>query len=133
MIISLWALPDGIIGKQLASAATRQSTITGPSCAIIASLWTLAYVGFDGKGGNAPDTILSMMLIYIVPPTLISIAIAAVMWRFPLDEAKQRELRRILEERSAAGTAIGHRIGHAIEDEPELPAAAEAVAAKPAE
>ena len=105
----------------------------GYSCAIIASLWTLAYVGFDGKGGNAPDTILSMMLIYIVPPTLISIAIAAVMWRFPLDEAKQRELRRILEERSAAGTAIGHRIGHAIEDEPELPAAAEAVAAKPAE
>ena len=35
-IISVCAAPDGIIGKQLASLATRQSTITGPSCASIA-------------------------------------------------------------------------------------------------
>jgi Na+/melibiose symporter-like transporter len=43
-----------------------------------------------------------MMLLYVVPPTLISLGIAIVMWRFPLDEAKQRELRRIIEERAAA-------------------------------
>lgn len=105
----------------------------GYSCAIIASLWTLAYIGFDGKGGNAPDTVFSMMLLYVVPPTLISIVIAAVMWRFPLDEARQRELRRILEERSAAGTAIGARVGHTLETEEDLPADANAPAAKPAE
>ena len=34
--MSVCAAPDGIIGKQLASFDTRQSTITGPSCAIIA-------------------------------------------------------------------------------------------------
>jgi hypothetical protein len=45
------------------------------------------------------------------------------MWYFPLDEAKQKELRRIIEERSAAGTAIGARVGHAIEDEVDLPTA----------
>src|SRR5437868_3159586 len=33
--ISLCALPDGIIGKQLASAATRQSKNTGPLVSII--------------------------------------------------------------------------------------------------
>ena len=42
------------------------------------------------------------MLLYVVPPTLISLGIALVMWRFPLDEEKQRELRSIIESRAAA-------------------------------
>lgn len=104
----------------------------GYSCAIIASLWTLAAIGFDGKGNNTPETVTSMMIMYIVPPTIISLIIAAVMWRFPLGEAKQRELRRIIEERTAAGTVIGARIGHTLEDEPDLPVEAAAVP-KPAE
>ncbi|MFM9865403.1 MAG: MFS transporter [Micropepsaceae bacterium] len=96
----------------------------GYSCAIIAALWTLAAIGFDGKGNNAPETVASMMMMYIIPPTIISLIIGAVMWRFPLDEAKQRELRRIIEERTAAGTAIGARVGHTMENEPDLPVAA---------
>ena len=103
----------------------------GYSCAIIAALWTLAAIGFNGKGDNTADTVTSMMMMYIIPPTIISLIIAAVMWRFPLNEAKQRELRRIIEERSAAGTVIGARIGHTLEDEPELPD--EASVPKPAE
>ena len=75
----------------------------------------LGYIGFDGKGNNLPDTIMAMMLLYVLPPTLISVLIAAVMWRFPLDETKQRELRRIIEER-AAGAAIGMGTGHSLED-----------------
>lgn len=74
----------------------------GYSCAIFFSYAVLAWIGFDGKGNNSPETISSMMLLYVVPPTLISLGIAVVMWRFPLDEAKQRELRRIIEERAAA-------------------------------
>ena len=89
-------------------------------------------IGFDGKGNNAPDTVTSMMMMYIIPPTIISLIIAAVMWRFPLDEAKQRELRRIIEERTAAGTALGAGVGHRLEDEPELLDETRA-AAKPAE
>jgi Na+/melibiose symporter-like transporter len=80
---------------------------------------------------NSPEVISSLMLIYIVPPTIISILIAVVMWRFPLDEVKQRELRRIIEERSAAGTAIGARVGHTLEVEEDLPKPERA--AKPAE
>lgn len=93
----------------------------GYSGAIIASLWTLAYIGFDGRGNNSPETVFSMMLLYILPPTIISVLIAVVMWRFPLNEAKQRELRRIIEERTAAGTILGERVGHALEDEEDVP------------
>jgi Na+/melibiose symporter-like transporter len=74
----------------------------GYSCAIFFSYAVLAWIGFDGKGNNSAETISSMMLLYVVPPTLISLGIALVMWRFPLDETKQRELRRIIEERAAA-------------------------------
>jgi len=103
----------------------------GYSCAIIASLWTLAAIGFDGRGNNSPETVASMMMMYIIPPTIISLIIGAVMWRFPLNETKQRELRRIIEERTAVGAAIGDRVGHTLEDEPVLPVAA--AVAKPAE
>ncbi len=103
----------------------------GYSVAIGFTFWTLAYIGFQEKAANTPDVVNAMMLLYILPPTLVSALVAFVMWRFPLDEAKQRELRRIIEERTAVGTAIGARLGHTLEDEPELPAAAPV--AKPAE
>lgn len=103
----------------------------GYSGAIVVAGFALAYIGFNGKAVNPPEVISSLMLIYIVPPMIISILIAVVMWRFPLDETKQRELRRLIEERSAAGTAIGARVGHTLEDEPELPPVAPAP--KPAE
>lgn len=74
----------------------------GYSCAIVFSYSLLAYIGFNGKGQNAPETISAMMLLYVVPPTLISLGIAWVMWRFPLDESKQKELRDIIESRAAS-------------------------------
>lgn len=72
----------------------------GYSCAIFLSLGMLAYIGFDGKGNNSPEVIMSLMVLYVVPPTIISLVIAAVMWRFPLDESKQRELRRVIDARA---------------------------------
>ena len=74
----------------------------GTSCAIFASYAFLAYIGFDGKGNNSPEVISSMMLMYVVPPTLISLGIGAVMWGFPLNEERQRELRQIIEARASA-------------------------------
>ena len=79
----------------------------GYSCAIFLSYAMLSFIGFDGKGQNAPETIDSMMLLYVVPPTLISLGIALVMWRFPLNEEKQKELRRIIEARAATQAAEG--------------------------
>ena len=76
-----------------------------------------------------PEVVTAMMWLYILPPTIISALVALVMWRFPLDETKQRELRRIIEERSVPGTAIGARLGHTMEIELDAPASA----VKPAE
>jgi hypothetical protein len=59
--------------------------------------------------------------------------VAVVMWRFPLDEAKQRELRRIIDERTAAGTIIGERIGHPLESDADIPDEPGLPTAKPAE
>jgi Na+/melibiose symporter-like transporter len=74
----------------------------GYSCAIFLSYALLAYVGFSGKGNNSPEAVTSMMFMYVVPPTLISLGIGWVMWHFPIDENRQRELRDIIEGRAKA-------------------------------
>jgi Na+/melibiose symporter-like transporter len=102
----------------------------GYSSAIVFSFEFLEWIGFQEKGVNSDATVLQMMMFYIIPATIVNFMVTAVMWRFPLDEAKQSEFRRIIEERSVAGTAIGARVGLTLEDELELPAAA---APKPAE
>jgi len=103
----------------------------GYSAAIFFAFGTLALIGFQQNVVNPPEVVNAMMLLYVVPPTIVSAAVAAVMWRFPLDETKQRELRRIIEERSAAGTVIGEKLGHTLEAEEDVPVAAAVV--KPAE
>jgi Na+/melibiose symporter-like transporter len=105
----------------------------GYSIAIGVTFWTLALIGFEPKAPNTPEAVNAMMLLYILPPTIVSILVAAVMWRFPLDEAKQRELRRIIDERTAAGTIIGERVGHPLESADEIPDGSGLPAAKPAE
>lgn len=105
----------------------------GYSIAIGFTFWTLAAIGFHEKVANPPDVVNAMMLLYIVPPTLVSFLVALVMWRFPLGEEKQRELRRIIEERAAAGTAIGAKVGLTLEAEQEVEDAPGAAVPKPAE
>src|SRR5690606_41076497 len=48
-IISLCAFPDGIIGKQLASVATRQSNRTGLSTAIISLMQSSSSSGLSQR------------------------------------------------------------------------------------
>jgi Na+/melibiose symporter-like transporter len=83
----------------------------GYTAAIFATFGVLALIGFQEKAVNAPIVVDQMMMTYIIPPSLISLIVAIVMWRFPLDEAKQKELRRVIEERGIAGSAIGARTG----------------------
>ena len=73
--------------------------------------WSLAAIGFDAQGNNTPEAVQGLELLYIVPPALINLFIGLAMFRFPLDEAKQRENRRIIEERQVAATAIGSATG----------------------
>lgn len=109
----------------------------GYSLAIGLTFWTLALIGFQPTAPNTPEAISAMMWLYILPPTIVSALIAVVMWRFPLGEERQRELRAIIEARAAAGTVIGAKVAHTLETEEEEPetvvAPAVPVAAKPAE
>jgi len=91
----------------------------GYSVAIFMAFGTLSLIGFVQSADNPPGVVMSMMLLYVIPPSLVSLVVAIVMWRFPLDETKQRELRAIIEERTAAGTAIGAGVGHTLEEEEE--------------
>jgi Na+/melibiose symporter-like transporter len=90
----------------------------GYSCAIFTSYAVLAYIGFSGKGSNSPEAVSSMMLMYVVPPTIISLGIGWVMWHFPIDETRQRELRSIIESRAAV--AKEPEVA-AVEDRPATP------------
>ena len=83
----------------------------GYTAAIAVSFGVLEFIGFKEKVANAPEVIDQMMMMYIIPPTLIALVVGLVMWRFPLDEKAQKELRRVIEERTAAGAAIGARTG----------------------
>lgn len=57
----------------------------------------LDLAGFSAGGGNDPSALLSLALLYGLVPVVFKIAAIALMWRFPLDEAAQSNLRaRIL-------------------------------------
>jgi GPH family glycoside/pentoside/hexuronide:cation symporter len=105
----------------------------GYSLAIGFTFIPLGMIGFHQGTTNPPEVVTAMMLLYILPPTIVSILVAAVMWRFPLDEAKQRELQRIIAERTAAGTILGERIGHPLESQADGDAISNEPSVKPAE
>jgi Na+/melibiose symporter-like transporter len=107
----------------------------GYTLAIFATFGTLWLIGFQPGPNNPPDLVFDMMLLYIVPPSAISLIVGLVMWRFPLDETRQRELRRVIEERGVAGSAIGGRTGLDLEgtSDEEAEEAHGAPAPRPAE
>lgn len=61
----------------------------------------LAGFGFDASKGmaNAPDALTALAIIYAWLPIALKLAAVALMWNFPLDEAKHRELRLRIESR----------------------------------
>lgn len=87
----------------------------GYSLAVGLALYALAYLGVTMKGPNTEFGVSGLMLLYVIPATLINVFIGILMMSFPLGEDRQKELRRIIEERTAVGTAIGARTGHDLE------------------
>ncbi|MBX3272174.1 MAG: MFS transporter [Sandaracinaceae bacterium] len=61
----------------------------------------LDLVGFDPQAENSPEAILGLRLVYVIVPAASLLAAAAAMWRFPLDEKLQRELRAEVAAREA--------------------------------
>ena len=61
----------------------------------------LSGIGFSADGANAPGALLGLALLYAGLPVLFKLAAIALVWRFELDAARQKELRAQIE--TAAG------------------------------
>ena len=61
----------------------------------------LAWVGFDPEPGaaNTANAISGLRYAYVLPPVILEIAVFALLYTFPLDRARQEELRRQIAER----------------------------------
>jgi Na+/melibiose symporter-like transporter len=61
----------------------------------------VAWFGFDAKGVNGPQQLLALKAVFIWLPVAFYLAALAVMWRYPISEARQRRLIGFLERRNA--------------------------------
>tara|TARA_R110000824_G_scaffold390760_23_gene588100 strand:+ start:13050 stop:14474 length:1425 start_codon:yes stop_codon:yes gene_type:complete len=85
----------------------------GAAFAIGLSYWMLDMIGFVPKGENTQAAIDGLRMVYVWPAVIISIAVAVILWYFPLDEAQQKANRDILDRRilDAAAAGIETRTG----------------------
>lgn len=64
----------------------------------------LEWIGYTPRGDNSPEAVRGLAYLFTFPSAVISLMVAGIMWNFPLGHERQRELRRILEERDAASS-----------------------------
>jgi len=57
----------------------------------------LDLVGFDPSGTNDQATLDGVRWLVASSPTLVTLSVAMIMWRFPIGREEQRALRRKLE------------------------------------
>ena len=78
-------------------------TMTSKIGAALAVGMTYALIdglGFVPQGENAQAALDGVRATFVWLPTVMYFAVGLIMWRFPLDEAQQRENRRIIMERT---------------------------------
>ena len=61
-------------------------------------LIVLDAIGFDAKAVNDEATLDSVRLVVAAAPTLVMLAVAVIMWKFPIGREKQQELRAKIEQ-----------------------------------
>jgi Na+/melibiose symporter-like transporter len=83
----------------------------GAAIAIGISYTMLDVVGFVPGGENSVAALDGLRLVIVVPATIVSVLVAMLLWRFPLDEAQQKANREILDRRilDAAAAAVETR------------------------
>lgn len=73
----------------------------GPAIGIGLALPLVAWLGFQPKGHNAPAALEALKYVFALGPALAHIVAAALIARFPLDEAAHADIRRALDARAA--------------------------------
>ncbi len=59
----------------------------------------LDWVGFDPAGVNDAATLDGVRIVVAATPTLVFLAMAVIMWNFPIDRKRQQQLRATIEAR----------------------------------
>ena len=67
----------------------------------------LDVIGFVPGGENTASALNGLRAVYVIPPVIISAAVALILWKFPLDEELQRSNRAILDRRILDAAAAG--------------------------
>jgi Na+/melibiose symporter-like transporter len=64
----------------------------------------LSWFGFDADAGgqNSQETIDNVRYLIVFTPIAAYLFVLLLMWRYPIDRTRQKELRRIIEERGEA-------------------------------
>jgi Na+/melibiose symporter-like transporter len=83
----------------------------GAAVAIGLSYTMLDVVGFVPGGENTAAALEGLRMVYVLPASIISVLVALILWRFPLDERQQQANREILDRRllDAAAAAVETR------------------------
>jgi len=71
----------------------------GGALAVGAVFWALDFLGFQSSGENTPEAIAGLSYLFVLIPMVCNLSVVAIMWNFPIDLEKQKELRKIIEER----------------------------------
>ena len=77
----------------------------GMALAVGLVLPILDLVGFDPSGVNSETTITGVRLVAAATPVMALVGVILVMWKFPLDQARQRCLQKQLDARRAGSAA----------------------------
>ena len=73
------------------------------------ALTGLAFFGFnaDPEAVNGADELFGLRFLFSTLPSVFFLAAAAVVWNYPITEARHAEMRAQLEQRAAGPAAAG--------------------------
>ncbi|MEQ8328047.1 MAG: MFS transporter [Parvibaculum sp.] len=108
---------DAVVTRQqrtgLFYSLLTSTSKVGAAFAIFIAYSLLDSIGFQAGGENSTAVLDSLRAVYVWPACIISAAVAGILWFYPIDEDRQVENRRILEQRGleTAAAAIAMRTG----------------------
>jgi len=108
---------DAVVTRQqrtgLFYSLLTSTSKVGAAFAIFIAYSLLDSIGFQAGGENSKAVLDSLRAVYVWPACIISAAVAGILWFYPIDEDRQVENRRILEQRGleTAAAAIAMRTG----------------------
>jgi Na+/melibiose symporter-like transporter len=104
-VVDLDSLRTGESRAGLYFALWSMSTKLALAAAVGLAFPLLALFGFRTEGGNTPEALLALALLYALVPTVLKLSAIAVIWRHPITARRQEVIRRRLAARVLRGGA----------------------------